>query len=98
LPHKSDAGACFSDVWEIDNVWADLTAHPVRSLVQLFPILRLCRVADCDQECGMFHPSLEEEGVESGLLDIWAFRWHGYDGSKMPIRKGRSFVGVHPNP
>ena len=77
----------FRDVWEIDNVWADLTAHPVRSLVQLFPILRLCRVADCDQECGMFHPSLEEEGVESGLLDIWAFRWHGYDGSKMPSEK-----------
>lgn len=35
----------------------------------------------------MFHPSLEEEGVESGLLDIWAFRWHGYDGSKMPSEK-----------
>eukprot|EP00438_Fugacium_kawagutii_P008234 Skav226253 [mRNA] locus=scaffold2708:51960:56991:- [translate_table: standard] len=72
----------FKDIWEQDHAWSDFVAHPVRQLVSAFPLLRLCQDQDCDQKCGKFHPSIEEEGVESGLLDIWAFRWHKHDGSK----------------
>eukprot|EP00438_Fugacium_kawagutii_P024522 Skav231373 [mRNA] locus=scaffold1586:748449:753841:+ [translate_table: standard] len=72
----------FKDIWEQDHAWSDFVAHPVRQLVSVFPLLRLCQDQDCDQKCGKFHPSIEEEGVESGLLDIWAFRWHKHDGSK----------------
>lgn len=72
----------FRDLWETEGTWDDIASHPVRQLVKTFPIFRLCKDKDCDQRCALFHPSLEEEGVESGLLDIWAFRWHGHDGSK----------------
>ena len=51
-------------------------------MVQTFPLFRLCKDTECDHQCSHFHPSLEEEGVESGLLDTWAFRWHLLDGSK----------------
>eukprot|EP00435_Cladocopium_sp_Y103_P050608 s158_g15.t1 len=72
----------FKDLFDHD--WHEFTEHPVRLLVQAFPVFRLCRTSDCEQDCGCFHPSLEEEGAESGLLDIWAFRWHGHDGAKHP--------------
>eukprot|EP00438_Fugacium_kawagutii_P018120 Skav206111 [mRNA] locus=scaffold3597:185169:189815:+ [translate_table: standard] len=72
----------FKDLWEQEHTWDALTAHPVRQMVSTFPLLRLCQDKDCDERCGRFHPSLEEEGVESGLLDVWAFRWAKLDGSK----------------
>ena len=74
----------FKDLWQQEHDWDEFLGHPVRSLVQAFPIFRLCKDADCDHHCSLFHPSLEEEGVESGLVDVWAFRWHGLDGSKQP--------------
>lgn len=72
----------FKDLWTLSHDWAELAAHPVRSLVQSFPVLKLCRVPDCDSTCGAYHPSIEETGVESGLIDVWAFRWMKTDGSK----------------
>ena len=86
-PTKVVRAHVFRDLWEPDCAWDDLVSHPVRQLVQAFPCLRLCWVPDCDQLCGHFHPSLEEDGIESGLLDTWAFRWHGHDGSKQQPAK-----------
>eukprot|EP00435_Cladocopium_sp_Y103_P031561 s1432_g8.t1 len=77
----------FKDLWQQEQDWSAFLAHPVRSLVQAFPLFRLCKDIDCDRQCPLFHPSLEEDGVESGLLDVWAFRWHGLDGSKQPHEK-----------
>ena len=77
----------FKHMLDADHSWDDFTAHPVRYLVQAFPVLRMCKDADCDHSCGLFHPSLEEEGIESGLVDIRSFRWHGLDGSKQPPAK-----------
>ena len=70
----------FRDLWE-DGGWDELIAHPIRSLVQVFPILRLCREENCEG-CQFYHPSLEEEGIESGLVDVWGFGWSRLDGSK----------------
>ena len=72
----------FKDLWILSHEWTDLVAHPVRSLVQVLPLLKLCRNPDCDSLCGAYHPSIEETGVESGLIDVWAFRWIKGDGAK----------------
>ena len=77
----------FKDLWKPEQDWDEFQGHPVRSLVQAFPILRLCKDPDCDQQCPLYHPSIEEEGVESGLVDVWGFRWHGLDGAKQPQPK-----------
>ena len=74
----------FRDLWETDGDWKDLVAKPVRTLTQCFTMLNMCRTADCPgtQHCGKYHASLEEEGVESGIIDVWGIRWNKYDGSK----------------
>lgn len=77
----------FRDLWISDHSWDDLVARPVKSLVGAFDILRLCKDQECQGFCGLCHPSCEEEGIESGLLDIWAFHWHALDGSKTPPPK-----------
>ena len=77
----------FRDLWTSEHSWDDLVARPVKSLVGAFDILRLCKEADCQGFCGLCHPSCEEEGIESGLLDIWAFHWHALDGSKASPQK-----------
>ena len=71
----------FRDLWAPDLAWEDFVAHLVKHLVNSFAIFRLCKQTGCT-DCPQYHPSLEEEGVESGLLDIWSFRWHSHDGSK----------------
>ena len=86
-PTKVMRAHVFKHMLDADHSWDDFTAHPVRYLVQAFPVLRMCKDADCDHSCGLFHPSLEEEGIESGLVDIRSFRWHGLDGSKQPPAK-----------
>ena len=72
----------FRDLWETDHAWQDLVDHPIRNLVATFDLLRLCKDRDCTG-CHLFHPSLEEEGIESGLLDVWGFKWAQLDGSKI---------------
>ena len=78
----------FRDQWNGGEGWQDLIAHPIKSLVQAVPVLNLCRTKDCDQQqCEFFHPSLEEEGIEGGLTDVWSFHWHGLDGTRQPPAK-----------
>lgn len=72
----------FRDLWELEFQWDDIVARPVKSLVQGFDILQLCKDSDCPGLCGRCHPSCEETGIEAGLLDVWAFNWHALDGSK----------------
>ena len=72
----------FRDLWSEHQEWSELTAHPIRKLVDTFPILQLCRAEECDHQCPRYHPSIEETGIESGLLDVWGLRWTKYDGGK----------------
>ena len=53
----------FHDLWEHEHVWEDLVSRPVKSLVNTFDILRLCKDPDCQGLCGNCHPSCEEDGV-----------------------------------
>ena len=80
----------FHDLWTEHNSWDDLVKRPIKSLVASYDILRLCRTEGCSgTDCGMFHPSLEEEGIESGLVDVWGFRWATYDGAKAQPEKAQ---------
>lgn len=71
----------FRDLWE-EDAWPDLVRKPIRQLVSTFGKLQLCRDPNCAGTCNYFHPSIEEDGVESGLLDVWGFAWHKLDGGK----------------
>ena len=98
----------FHDLWTEKHSWEDLVARPIKSLVACFDALRLCREEGCDGSsgCGLYHPSLEEEGIESGLVDVWGFRWATYEGGKAQPEKAQvlsvyirvpesSFAGLH---
>ena len=71
----------FQDLWGQDGEWDELLKHPIRSLVNTFDVLRLCRDDGCSG-CQLYHPSCEETGIESGLLDVWGFLWRTHDGTK----------------
>ena len=88
-PTKVMRAHAFKDLWPTEFSWEEFAAHPVRHLVQIFPIFRLCKQEGCT-DCSLYHPSLEEEGVESGLLDIWSFRWHAHDGTKSPPKQAEA--------
>ena len=77
----------FRDQWGTDQDWLDFVEHPVKQVVQMFPVLRLCRTENCEPPCKFYHPSIEEEGIEGGLLDVWAFRWNSLDGQKQQPSK-----------
>lgn len=77
----------FQDLWTEEHEWTDLASRPIKSLTQQFPILTLCRTDSCSRDCGCFHPSLEEEGVEAAILDTWGFHWHTLDGQKTSPQK-----------
>ena len=77
----------FRDLWETEFDWDSLVSKPVRSLVSTFGQFRLCRDVNCAGTCELFHPSIEEDGIESGLIDVWGFNWHKLDGAKVPPGK-----------
>ena len=68
---------------EVEIPWADFCKRPVRALVEAFSLLQLCKQKDCSLECGMFHPAVEELGVDSPIMDLWGFRWSKLDGSRV---------------
>ena len=71
----------FRDTWPEEPGWQALIDKPIRSLVLQVPLLRLCKTESCD-DCECYHPSIEEQGIESGLLDVWSFRWTSLAGAK----------------
>ena len=78
---------------ECEIAWEDVCKRPVKNLVELVPKLQLCRDRKCggDQDCGFFHPTCEESGIESTLLDLWSWRWSKIDGTKSRQRDADVF-------
>ncbi len=72
----------FHDLWTEEHEWNDIASRPLKSLTSLFPILTLRRTDSCARDCGNFHPSLEEEGVEAAILDTWGFHWNTLEGQR----------------
>ena len=71
----------FQDLWIAVGSWDSIINKPVGTLVDQFPILRLCKDDSC-AGCDHFHPAIEEQGIEAALLDVWGFHWHKLDGAK----------------
>ena len=71
----------FQDLWIAVGSWDSIVNKPVGTLVDQFPILRLCKDDSCTG-CDHFHPAIEEQGIEAALLDVWGFHWHKLDGAK----------------
>lgn len=72
----------YQDLWTAVGDWNALISRPIKSLTATFAPLRLCRSEQCDEQCGQFHPSIEEHGVEAAILDVWGYHWHTTDGTK----------------
>ena len=79
----------YRDEWE--HSWEELAQKPIRSLTNVVEALQLCREAGCNQRCGRYHAAVEENGVESAIVDLWGWRWAGQDGKKAPQTEAVSF-------
>ena len=79
----------YQDEWEFG--WEDVVKRPIRSLVDVVPGLQLCGDASCNQRCGRYHAAVEENGVESVIVDIWGWRWVDAQGRKTSPSEAVSF-------
>ena len=71
----------FQDETPID--WQVLQQSPLRTLMQHFPTLMLCRGDRCGDSCGKFHAPVDQE-LDTVLLDVWARTWLSVRGRKVP--------------
>ena len=62
--------------------WKSVSLRPLKHLTDHIGALQLCREAGCDGKCGCFHPTVEENGAESAIIDRWGWRWARLDGRK----------------
>ena len=90
LPTKVFRLQVYRDEWE--HSWDEFLQKPIRCLVSAVDALQLCREASCPQRCGKYHAAVEENGVESTLVDIWGWRWAKLDGKKCPAAEADSFA------
>ena len=67
----------FQDELQMD--WQQVTAGPIRALLQLVPLLRLCSGNRCGKDCPMFHPPVGES-IPSVILDLWSRAFHNSQG------------------
>ncbi|CAK9106933.1 unnamed protein product [Durusdinium trenchii] len=80
LPTKVVRIQIFRD--EFDGDWEAFTKKPVRALIDRLEPLQLCREAGCTSSCHKYHPTVEENGVESAVVDLWGNRWASHEGKR----------------
>ena len=56
---------------ELVHNWTDLVNQPIRCIVQMLPILQLCKGSGCGPDCIRFHSPVEEE-LDSVIQEVWA--------------------------
>ena len=66
---------------ETTLAWDAVVSAPLRELIKHVPGLSLCRDPACNQGCGRFHPSLEEN-VDRLFLDVWGRAFHKLQGGR----------------
>ena len=71
----------YRDEWP--DQWAALASKPLKSLIDRTPLLQLCRMTTCKQDCGRTHLAVEEQGAESVVLDVWGWKWSTAEGKKV---------------
>ena len=66
---------------EATSSWQDISRRPIKALVENTPLLQLCRDDSCNK-CGLFHPTVEEHGLDGVLIDMWGWKWCAKEGKK----------------
>ncbi|CAE7649575.1 unnamed protein product [Symbiodinium sp. CCMP2456] len=72
--------------------WRTLTEGPIKALLQHLPALTLCGDKACAQNCGRFHPAVEEAGsVDRLILDLWSRQWSKLEGGRASASEAQAF-------
>lgn len=64
---------------------------PLKALIAHFPAFQYCSQSSCGKDCVRFHPSVEEEGVNLVILDVFAWRWMDATGRAAQAKKAAAF-------
>ena len=64
--------------------WPKFAEQPVRTLLQLVPLLCLCKPRGCGVSCEKYHADVDEP-LDNLIMDFWARSWHKAD-SKFNLR------------
>eukprot|EP00435_Cladocopium_sp_Y103_P043174 s12_g12.t1 len=56
---------------EVNFTWAELIEGPIKTLIQLVPLLRLCPGRQCGKDCQYFHAPVGES-LQGVIMDLWA--------------------------
>ena len=76
LPTQTVRLCVFRDQWE--GQWSDFILQPVRAVLQQHPLLTLCKISGCGEDCVHYHAAVDKP-LDSVILDLWARSWHRAD-------------------
>ena len=62
--------------------WDRVAEAPLRTLINSVGELSICKQSGCKQDCGRFHPSVEEAHAEQLFLDAWGRQWQKVGGGR----------------
>ena len=69
---------------ELGSLWPQIADSPIRQLLQLVPLLRLCTAISCDHRCGRFHAAVEDS-IDQVIHEVWGRRFQSMDGKSKPF-------------
>ena len=75
---------------ELQEEWESLTRAPIRTLIHMIPKLQMCRDAECDQLCSMFHAPVEED-ASSVIHEVWARKFQADSNAVAPPLQADQF-------
>ena len=68
---------------ELESLWPQIADSPVRQLLQLVPLFRLCTSVSCDHRCGRFHAAAEDS-TDQVVHEVWGRRFQSIEGKAKP--------------
>ena len=76
---------------ELESIWSQIAESPVRQLLQLVPLLRLCTLVSCDHKCGKFHAPVEDN-IDQVIHEVWGRRFQTIEGRTKPAPDAELFM------
>ena len=67
----------FQDEVAVD--WSVITSGPIRAILQMAPILKLCAGKQCGRDCAHFHAPVGDS-LPGMILDLWGRAFHNQNG------------------
>ena len=78
----------FRDEWSWP--WKDIVARPVSQIQQALDPIQICHGQACGLGCAKWHKDVDGP-LESPILDVWGWFWHGKDGRKTKAHEAEVF-------